>query len=61
MRLHLKQSLMLAALWTTSTIFVQHSLAQTDLSASYPNRPIHIVVSFPPGGNETTMCIVRFG
>ena len=61
MKLHLKQSLMLAALWITSTIFAQNSIAQTDLSASYPNRTIHIVVSFPPGGNETTMCIGRLG
>jgi hypothetical protein len=51
MRPKLKQSLIAALLWTSSIILAQQSIAQTDLIATYPNRTIHIVVSFPPGGS----------
>ena len=51
MRNHLPRDSMIAFLAIGLSIFSQLSHAQNDLVASYPNRPIHIVVSFPPGGS----------
>lgn len=46
-----KQGSVVAILWITNLFFSSPTHAQNDLIASYPNRPIHIVVSFPPGGS----------
>ncbi|SMC37354.1 Bug family tripartite tricarboxylate transporter substrate binding protein [Polynucleobacter kasalickyi] len=51
MRQILQRSSVYAILWVAYTIFSLPSYAQSDPVASYPNRPIHIVVSFPPGGS----------
>lgn len=42
---------MSAILWVANMFIILPSDAQSDLVASYPNRPIHIIVSFPPGGS----------
>jgi tripartite-type tricarboxylate transporter receptor subunit TctC len=30
---------------------ISHVFAQQNLTSNYPNRPIHLIVSFPPGGS----------
>src|SRR5882757_2771335 len=43
---------LLAALWLTAAVI---GLPQTSRAEDYPNRPITLIVPFPPGGSTTVM------
>src|ERR1700692_564585 len=52
-RLEMRYSLrILAALWLTVALAV---VPQTSRADDYPNRPITLIVPFPPGGSTTVM------